>query len=268
MRRALRALRALALLALALGIAALVGARALAAPLPTGTPEGAEALTDRLLAAVNAEAWERTGAVRWTMFGRAHLWDREHARYRLTEGERVTVLDLHSGRARAWRGASELDERRAEKAGVHAYAIFVNDAWWLNPVVKVRDPGVTRARVLPGDGPRLSGLPGEEGLLATWSSGGLTPGDSYLWWVGGDGLPRAWQMWVSILPIRGISVSWEDWVTLATGARVATAHDFSPGPRLALTGVAGAATLAELEGSDVLLGRAPARELAPDAPIR
>ena len=54
-----------------------------------------------------------------------------------------------------------------------------------------------------------------------WLEAAVTPGDAYLWEVGADGLPVAWRMWVQVLPIEGLRVTREDWVTLATGARVA-----------------------------------------------
>jgi len=116
--------------------------------------------------------------------------------------------------------------------------MWINDSFWLNPVAKLFDPGTQRRLVaLPGD---------EEGLLITYRSGGATPGDSYLWLVGADDLPHAWRMWVSILPLGGIKASWEDWLTLGTGARVATRHRLW-GFTLELQEVAGACTLAELE---------------------
>ena len=79
-----------------------------------------------------------------------------------------------------------------------------------------------------------------------YTSGGLTPGDAYLWQLGEDGLPSAWRMWTSNLPRGGMRASWESWVELATGARVATRHELALG-RVDITDLDGAATLGELE---------------------
>jgi hypothetical protein len=57
-------------------------------------------------------------------------------------------------------------------------------------------------------------------------------------------------MWVSVLPIKGLRATWEGFVPLSTGARVATRHHIGPAP-VTIDDLAGAATLAELEpGAD------------------
>ena len=69
--------------------------------------------------------------------------------------------------------------------------------------MKAFDPGTSRA---------LLKLPnGNDGLLVHYNSGGVTPGDTYLWHLDENGLPVAWQMWVGIIPVGGMQFSWEDW---------------------------------------------------------
>ena len=62
-------------------------------------------------------------------------------------------------------------------------------------------------------------------MLITYSTGGVTPGDSYLWNLDEKGLPTSYKMWTKIIPIKGISSSWEDWITLDSGAKLSTTHD-------------------------------------------
>ena len=81
---------------------------------------------------------------------------------------------------------------------------------------KVFDPGVVRSSVTTADN--------KEALLVTYTSGGSTPGDAYLWHFDTNGTPVRYQMWVNILPIGGLEASWSDWVTTSTGAQLPTFH--------------------------------------------
>lgn len=212
-------------------------------PLPQGSagPE-AEVLARRMQAAVDTDAWERTGAVRWTFAGRnAHLWDRQRHLARVRWGEMEVLVDLNRRRGLAWRDGQRLPPAEAETQVQKAWRTWANDSFWFNPVAKLFDPGVER-RIIPLPG-------GENGLLVTYTGGGATPGDSYLWYPGADGRPAAWRMWVSIIPIGGVEATWEGWARLRTGAYVSTRHRL-PLITLEITEVEGAATLAELEAGE------------------
>ena len=210
-------------------------------PRPRGQPgEAAEALAAQMEEAVDVGAWARTGAVRWTFAGRhRHLWDRNRGLVRVRWDD-VEVL-LHEGGSSgiASRGGVLVEGREGFDLRVQGNAAWVNDSFWLNPVAKIHDDGVVRARVAADQ------------LLVDYSAGGLTPGDAYLWTLDETGLPTSWALWVSILPIGGVETTWERWVTLDTGARISTRHVGPAGLTLELTDVRGAASLAELvDGPD------------------
>ena len=214
-------------------------------PRPRGEPgPEADALASRMEEAVNVEAWERTGAVRWTFAGtHEHLWDRERdvVRVRWEDNEVLTHAGEASGRA--YRNGREVTGPEGRGMVEDAYSRFINDSFWLNPLAKLRDRGVTLGTVPLEDG--------RDGLLVDYSSGGLTPGDAYLWTARGDGLPESWKLWVSIIPIGGVETTWEDWTTLSTGARIARRHEGPLGLTLELSDVEGAETLdALIEGGD------------------
>lgn len=227
-----------AVILLAAVIALVLGAvLALSEPQPQGTTGAeADALAHRMIASVGGEAWEATGAVRWTMLGHEHLWDRDRNLARVRFGGKEVWIDLHSKEGVAMKGGDRLDGEEARDALDAAYAWWVNDSFWLNPVVKAFDEGTSRS-VVQGDG--------EMGLVVAYASGGLTPGDTYLWWLDDSGRPTRWQLWVSVIPIKGASIGWEGWTELSTGAWVATRHPAGPGA-FELTNVGGAATLHEL----------------------
>jgi hypothetical protein len=212
---------------------------ALRHPLPQGVAgPAADDLARAVERAVNKTAWDRTGAVRWTFRGKhQHLWDRTRQLSRVRFADHEVLVDLTRRTGRAYRRGAEVTGPKAAGLVKRAYGYFINDSFWLNPLTKLFDPGVERLLVQAPDGPAL---------LIRYTSGGLTPGDSYLWLAAPDGTPRAWRLWVSILPLPGLEFSWEGWITLSTGARVSTVHR-SALLRIPLTDVAGAATLAELE---------------------
>lgn len=211
---------------------------------PSGS-EGpaAEALADEAGRAVNLEAWRQTKALRWTFAGiHEHLWDRERGLARVVRGKRKVLLVLaESGRVgRAWEGERELSGDELASRLQWAWTQWCNDSFWLNPIAKFRDPGTSRLDCGESED-------GARRLMIRYSSGGVTPGDSYVWELGPDGLPRRWKMWVSILPVGGVDATWEGWETLATGAKIATEHELVFGIKIKLTGVEGAKSLADLE---------------------
>jgi hypothetical protein len=41
----------------------------------------------------------------------------------------------------------------------------------------------------------------------------------YIWLVD-ETIPKAWRMWVSIIPVGGIETSWEDWKTFQNNLKM------------------------------------------------
>lgn len=220
------------------------------APTPTASGADAETLAHEMVAAVDGDAWARTGAVRWRVQGRAHLWDRQRGLARVEWSGHRVLLNTATRGGRAWDKGVELGDGAAkQKLLEKAYALWINDSFWLNPVVKSFDDGTTRAR---------GTLDGKRALLVSYNSGGLTPGDKYLWVLGDDGRPVAWRIWVKILPVGGLQFSWENWTRLATGAWVATSHRALGMDAVHLVDLAAGASLGEIEPSDpfaVLVGK-------------
>jgi hypothetical protein len=211
-------------------------------PRPKGKagPE-AERLAQHMMDAVNLSAWQATGAVQWNFAGQhEHLWDRDRSLARVRWGDTEVLLDLSTQRGQAYREGQALPEGESRPLVEEAWSYWVNDAFWLNPVAKLYDQGATR---------QLVEEQGEKKLLVHYQSGGVTPGDSYLWTLDPDGRPQAWQMWVSVIPIGGVSATWEGWQELTTGAWVSTQHQLGP-VALTLSEVQGADTLPDLAGAD------------------
>jgi hypothetical protein len=217
-------------------------------PRPTGI-QGAEAdaLAESMLKAVNDEAWQLTGAVSWTFAGKRDLiWDRKRHYTKVNWAGYEVYVDINTKRGAAFENGAQKEGAEAEELIDKAWKIWVNDAFWLNPVSKVFDPGTSRS---------LVGLEnGKKGLLIEYSSGGATPGDAYLWELDDNNLPVNWKMWVSIIPIGGMDTSWEDWQTLETGVKISTTH-VMPVMTLKISNVKTAVDLIELAGEDIFEGK-------------
>jgi hypothetical protein len=179
--------------------------------------ERADSLAREMMAAVNVEAWDTTRYVQWSFAGlHDFLWDKERNLVEVTWGNKTVLLHTKTVTGQAFEKGIEVSGKKKEKMVQRAWSFFCNDSFWLNAVVKAFDPGTERTIVPLKEG--------GEGLMVSYSSGGVTPGDSYLWILDENNRPVAWKMWVKIIPIGGVRSSWADWVQLPTGAWVATSH--------------------------------------------
>jgi hypothetical protein len=190
-------------------------------PLPKGrTGAEATALLERMHQAVNKDAWERTRYVQWSFDGLGrhdYLWDRQQHLVEVKWGDKRVLLNPSTQTGKVYEDGQEITADDAQDDIETAYTYFTNDAFWLNAYVQIDQPG-TRLEAVDLE-------EGGQGLLVTYLEGGVTPGDAYLWILDEQGLPKAWKMWVKIIPIGGIKTTWEAWQTLPTGAKVATDHN-------------------------------------------
>ena len=178
----------------------------------------AEALAEDMLEAIHHEAWQDTRFIRWTFPGGHHYtWDKAKGLVQVRWGDTEVLLRTDKVTGKAWRNRKALQGEAATAAIQTAWDYFCNDSFWLNAPAKVFDPGTQRSLVDLEDG--------SKGLLVEYTSGGVTPGDAYLWKLDGEGLPQSFEMWVSIIPIGGLEASWGGWTELTTGARLSTVHD-------------------------------------------
>ena len=188
-------------------------------------PEGkagpdAEALAEDMLNAINYEAWEKIPIVAWS-FRDAHfyVWDKKNQVSQVKWEDYEAVIDLNNITGRVTKSGEPLEGAELNEAVATAWAYFCNDSFWLNAPAKVKDPGTIRKIVAAEDG--------SQQLLVQYESGGVTPGDAYLWKLDENYLPTSYKMWVSIIPIGGTEATWEDWVE-KKGAMISTQHEIGP----------------------------------------
>ncbi|MGI9543709.1 MAG: hypothetical protein ACR2MX_10650 [Cyclobacteriaceae bacterium] len=185
---------------------------------PKGDPSNsADQVAEKMMAAVNKPAWDSTTYVQWTFRGEhTFLWDKDRHLVQVDWESNTVLLDINKIAGKAYQAGEELDEKRTAALVQEAWEHFCNDSFWLNAVVKAFDPGTERSLVKLKDG--------REGLKVSYSQGGVTPGDAYVWILDENSRPTSWKMWVEIIPVGGMEFTWEVWDTLSTGAIIATFH--------------------------------------------
>ena len=177
----------------------------------------ADELAREMMRSVNHDAWDNIAIIQWT-FKDMHTfqWDKKNHLCVVKWNDTEVKLDINAKSGRVYKGGNLLREAEAQQIIDQAWDYFNNDSFWLNAVVKAFDPGTSRSIVQLKDG--------RQGLKVHYSSGGTTPGDSYVWILDENNRPVAWKMWVKILPIGGLEFSWDNWITLPGGAQIATLH--------------------------------------------
>jgi len=180
----------------------------------------ADALAQKMFQAIDKTAWDSTTYVQWTFKGmHSFLWDKNRHFVKVTWEDNEVLLDTKKVTGKASVGGVAQSGEAADKLVQNAWSFFCNDSFWLNAPAKAFDIGTERRIVELEDG--------SQGLMVSYTSGGVTPGDSYLWILDENGLPKSWKMWVKIIPIGGMEFSWEKWTDLTTGAKIATFHTSS-----------------------------------------
>ena len=189
--------------------------------LPTGKlGTEADELATTMLSALNEEAYLNTDYIEWTFKGKHHYkWYKTDDTCEVSWDAMTVILDFSdAGNSKVFAGKHEYNGVEKQEYIDKARRFFNNDSFWLVAPFKVFDNGTERRLVTTEDG--------KKSLLVTYTEGGTTPGDSYLWHLDENGLPKSFQMWVDILPIDGLEASWDQWITTESGIKLPTSHKF------------------------------------------
>lgn len=185
-------------------------------PRPEGKPgKKAEQLAQNMAQALKQKAWDTTRIVTWTFMHKHHyIWDKTRNLVQVKWDNKHVLInpDHKSGKVVLPKGTSK-SKRRALIKKAHAY--FYNDSFWLCAPYKIFDEGTRRALVKTDS---------TKALMVTYTKGGNTPGDTYLWFMDETGRPEKVKMWVSIIPVGGVSFTWQNYQQLYSGAMVALNH--------------------------------------------
>lgn len=193
-------------------------------PVPAGKhPEKADILAHKMLEAINYEAYKNTQYLSWSYRRGRHQyrWDKAMGKVSVEWGENIVLVNLNDPDKSIIKAPDKsITESERQELIKQAVSYFNNDSFWLVAPFKVFDKGTKRSLVPQEDG--------SSRLLVTYTTGGDTPGDSYLWELNETGLPVSFRMWVQIVPLNGFEASWEGWHTTESGALLPQSHKVGP----------------------------------------
>ncbi|MBU2940473.1 hypothetical protein KO494_13075 [Lacinutrix sp. C3R15] len=187
--------------------------------LPSGIQgEQADALAYKMLDALDYKKYKATDYIEFTFKKRHHYkWNKKENTCEVYWKNYKVYLDFNNtAKSEAFKGEQKVAAKDATSFIQKATSYFNNDTFWLVAPYKVLDPGTERRLVKTKDN--------KDALLITYTSGGSTPGDSYLWELDPSGKPTSFKLWTSILPIDGLEASWSNWTITKTGAMLPTFH--------------------------------------------
>ena len=192
----------LALIVISLGLVLVI--QWLSKPLPESiTGPEADGLARDVQKALNITGYEALGEIEFSFRDHHYLWNKREERVLVSwEDYQVDLILSEIENSKVIQGGK--DSNRSDLIE-KAKAYFYNDSYWLVAPFKFFDPGVIRALVETDKGSKA--------LLITHTSGGVTPGDSYLWYFDENLIPTHFELWVSIIPIKGVSATWSSWVS-------------------------------------------------------
>jgi len=190
--------------------------------LPVGkTGSDADQLAQAVMAGLNKKAFDQIPYLQWEFFraGQKYFWDKGKNDAIIEWGDNKVIMDLDTQKAKTFAGGVLQQGENHNELKAKAWSNWCNDSFWMIAPYKMFDSGTTREVVQLEDG-----KPGSKGLKITYASGGVTPGDSYLWYLDQNNRPYQWKMWTSILPVKGMKSSWGKWEDNG-GAILSTKHD-------------------------------------------
>ena len=122
--------------------------------------------------------WDQTRYLTWRFFGRRmHVWDKQTGNIRVEQGDRVTLMNIHTKQGRVWeQGTEVVDPDTLVNRLDQGYRAWVNDSYWVFMPYKLKDTGVTlryRGEATTEDG-RLADV-----LVLTFEDTGVTPQNKY-----------------------------------------------------------------------------------------
>ena len=178
----------------------------------------AEELCQRIEKQIGIDRWKSIAALSFVFHGAEHFRDnlRDYREVSWKEGNDFYRVQYDKkGNYLAYRNEVLRTDEDSKHIYLEAKKRHTNDFFWLQPFLQLRAPGAKLYFVQ------------ERALLVHYESGGDTPGDTYLIITDAEAKPLRWQMWASILPIKGMEFSFEAWEKTKSGVSFSIEHSSS-----------------------------------------
>lgn len=214
----MKILKILLIIILVIGLSAFAAIKYFSVDQPEGkSGTKADRVAERMLDKLNKDAFDKIPFINFEFFGGTHkyVWDKKNNNAVIRWDDYKVVLNLDTQEGVVYKNDTILKGQKANELKDKAWSYWCNDSFWLIAPFKVFDSGTERSLVDVEEG--------AHGLLVKYTSGGVTPGDSYLWTLDDNYRPTGYQMWTQILPVQGMYIDWEQWSDYM-GAKLCLTH--------------------------------------------
>jgi hypothetical protein len=155
---------------------------AVALPPVSQSDQKAVALARQVLQNMGGQkGWDDTHFIAWTFNDQYQVWDKQQNKFRWEQDSLVAIIDTQTKEGKVYVDGREMqDQEKAQKMRERAYALWINNSYWLVMPFKLLDPGVTLKYV--GEGKTADGAAADI-LEMTFDNVGLTPQNKYHLWI-------------------------------------------------------------------------------------
>jgi len=186
----------------------------------------ADALAHKILKTIKHEAYKNTRFIEWSFGGRrSYKWDKKNHSIDVAWNKNKVVLHPNNrAKSTLFTDGKETIENK-EKLTKKAEDLFNNDSFWLVAPHKLFESGIIKSIV---------NIEGKDALKVTYTTGGTTPGDSYIWILNDKHLPVKYLMTVPSMKMNQVPATWDDWFETESGTMLPKNHTFSGGRKLSM----------------------------------
>ena len=191
-------------------------------PLPTAKyDDSTQLMVDTIKSFINYEHFSKTDYISWTFKKRHHFkWYKNKSLCEIYWKNIKVKLDLNNQKnSLVYINENLINISESKTYIKKAIKLFNNDSFWLVAPFKIEDEGTVLKTAV---------IDNKKALMVTYTKGGTTPGDTYVWLFDEKGNPKSFKMWVDLIPIGGLEASWNDWILTDSKIKLPTVHKIGP----------------------------------------